>query len=75
MIIELRESITDYPNIPDRALDYHTESGKKLNRGKVHFFTEAAKINNEANSETNDDFDFLLKRAELFDKQEKYFKK
>jgi replication-associated recombination protein RarA len=71
MIIELRENITDYPNIPDRALDCHTESGKKLNRGKVHFFTEAAKINNEVNSETKDDFDFLLKRAELFDKQEK----
>ena len=33
-----------HKNIPDYALDIHTEAGKRLGRGYSHFFTEGAKL-------------------------------
>ncbi len=34
--------------IPDYALDMHTYSGRKMGRGYDHFFTEGAKLKNQA---------------------------
>jgi replication-associated recombination protein RarA len=34
--------------MPDYALDMHTEEGTKMGRGFEHFFSEGAKLNNEA---------------------------
>lgn len=36
------------PPIPDYALDMHTLAGKKMGRGIEHFFSEGAKLSNEA---------------------------
>lgn len=33
-------------DIPDYALDVHTEAGRRLGRGYSHFFTEGAKLEN-----------------------------
>jgi replication-associated recombination protein RarA len=32
--------------IPDVALDYHTERGRKMGRGQTHWFEEASKLEN-----------------------------
>jgi replication-associated recombination protein RarA len=35
------------PNIPDFALDMHTERGRKMGRGWEHWFSEGCKLENE----------------------------
>jgi replication-associated recombination protein RarA len=36
------------PAIPDYAFDIHTREGRNMGRGFEHFFSEGAKLNNEA---------------------------
>ena len=53
--------------IPDYALDKHTLRGKKMGRGIEHFFSEGAKLSNEAfeNPYTENAKRILLKYSDL----------
>jgi replication-associated recombination protein RarA len=43
-----RQNGVKLPNIPDFALDMHTQKGREMGRGIEHFFNEGCKLENEA---------------------------
>jgi replication-associated recombination protein RarA len=55
------------PVIPDYALDVHTEAGRKMGRGKSHFYQEAARVSPEMpERETT----YLRRIMEIIDRNE-----
>jgi len=46
--LERQNERNKMPQIPDFALDMHTERGRKMGRGIDHFFNEGCKLENEA---------------------------
>ncbi|MDC3257162.1 hypothetical protein OAU44_00140 [bacterium] len=53
----------DYMPVPDYAYDKHTLKGKKMGRGREHFWTEAAKL-----AEDNNNPDILANALKMVDK-------
>ena len=44
------------PSVPDRAIDMHTAEGRAKGRGKLHYLTEAAKLENESSANLRADY-------------------